>query len=299
MRPLFAGDNVKDYAHASKTFVSDDMRLAPKSEFLYHVFLDLSEAVERVSLTSDKIIEAGMMVKNVSLPRYSLDTKTYNAYNRSVVVQSKVKYDPVTITFHDDMADVVRDLWVSYYGYYYLDPTHADSVYFAPHLYQDVRPTERWGYRSTITDPFFRSIRIYQLYKGKYTEYKLINPVITNLQHGQMAAGSSEPVETTMTVTYETVTYDYGISSKDTVKGFTELGYDSSKSPLSGNIVSDITEGIGAVAGLTNQLSNLGNDIATLNANIKVATSTTTNLLSETAKNANPNASAWFPKAGE
>lgn len=228
LKQLTTGDDVRDFAHASKTFVDSGMRLAPKSSFLYHVAFDLAYT----QFPSTKLLEAGMMVKNVTLPRYSADVKTYNAYNRVNLVQSKLKYEPVTITFHDDMANVVRDLWYEYYKYYYQDQKHVESIYSASHKYLGTRPTTEWGYNSGIIDPFIRSIRIYQMHKKQYSEYVLINPMINSWQHGQQIAGSSDPVESTMTVSFETVKYFNGAVSKESVKGFGDFHYDRAPSPL-------------------------------------------------------------------
>jgi hypothetical protein len=222
---------LRDYEHAARTFVDGDMRLSPKSQFLYHVAFNLTSTEYFPVL---KLIEAGMMAKNVALPKFSIDSKTYNAYNRVNIVQSKIKYDPVNITFHDDMGDVVRDFWVMYYNYYYADSQHAASVYSAAYKYAPNRPADSWGYRSTVESPLISAVRIYQLYKRRFTEYVLVNPIITSLVHGQQQAGSSEPVETQMTLAFETVKYASGSVTEDTVSGFALFHYDKNPSPITG-----------------------------------------------------------------
>ena len=44
-----------------------------------------------------------------------------NQYNRKRINQTKIQYDPVDITFHDDSGNVISSLWYRYYTYYYLD----------------------------------------------------------------------------------------------------------------------------------------------------------------------------------
>ena len=56
------------------------------------------------------------------MPKFKITTDTVNQYNRKAVVQTKLTYEPITITFHDDMANATTDLWKNYYQYYYADP---------------------------------------------------------------------------------------------------------------------------------------------------------------------------------
>jgi hypothetical protein len=44
-----------------------------------------------------------------------------NQYNRKRIVQTKIKYDPIDITFHDDNGNLIRNMWYNYYLYYYND----------------------------------------------------------------------------------------------------------------------------------------------------------------------------------
>lgn len=270
LKQLTTSDEIHDFDHASKTFVDGGMRLHPKQSFSYHVFFDTQFS----SLGSTGIIEAGMMVKGVELPTYQIDVKKYNAYNRVNLSQSKIHYNSVVITFHDDMADVVRQLWYDYYKYYYLDSIHPESAYQAPHKY-NIRQTKDWGYSANAAYPFFTAIRIYQLHKKEFSEYTLINPIITEFQHGRHAAGSSDPVEHQMSVMFETVKYAKGQVSSGTVKGFGDLHYDHTPSPLTpagggtqsilgpgglldtvGSIASDLAEGSLLSAGFKAVLAN-------------------------------------------
>lgn len=257
LKQLTTGDTVKDFSHASKTFVDSTMRLAPKSSFLYHVAFDI---VNSSLVPASNLLEAGMMVKNVTLPRFTSDVKTYNAYNRVNLVQSKLKYDPVTITFHDDMANVVRDFWYAYYSYYYTDAKHVESIYSASHKYVGARTTTEWGYNSSLVNPFMSAIRIYQLHQKQYSEYTLINPIITNWQHGQQTAGESAPVESTMTVSFETVKYKTGAVNTNNVKGFGEVHYDKAPSPLTP--AGGGTSSILGPGGLVDTAASIGKDLA-------------------------------------
>jgi hypothetical protein len=192
-------------------------------------------------------IESGMLVKSVDLPKFSVDTKTLNSYNKPNIVQTKLKYDNINISFHDDHSDVVRSLWFDYYHYYYRDADlgYADQsgtpnpTYYRSTKYGD-RTANNFGYTPREVSSFaggngqqfIRAIRIYSLHQKRFSEYTLINPVIVSFRHGQHQAGASDPMSNEMTIAYENVLYANGWVSKNTVKGFADIHYDNSPSPL-------------------------------------------------------------------
>lgn len=259
------GDNLRDYTHASKLFVGDNYKLAPKMGFLYHVAFDINREVADQNEGGEQFIrsiaypdpnnpnsnyELGMMVKSVGLPKFSIDTKNYNAYNRPNIIQSKIKYDPVQISFHDDSADVVRNFWYDYFNYYYRDSDYSESLYKMPHKYDQYRQATSWGYtpRDTTGIRYLNSIRLYSLHQKRFSEYVLINPIIKSFAHGQHTAGETALMQHDMTIEYESVLYFYGSVSSNTVKGFAELHYDRTPSPLT--VAGGGTQSIGGPGGL-------------------------------------------------
>lgn len=261
VKDLAKGDQLKDWQHASKTFVADNMRLAPKQSFLFHVAFDFNVGANNID--TNKKLEAGLMVKSVALPKFSVDTKTLNAYNRPNIAQTKIKYDPITITFHDDSANVIRDLWYDYYTYNYRDADHSLQSYHLDHKYQN-RFTDSWGFQPLQGDrkPYFQSIRIYQLHMKQYTEYILINPIITSWQHGEQQQGSNELVEHSMTFAYESIQYTPagGRVSSETVPGMGEMHYDKAPSPLTP--AGGGTNSLFGVGGLANTANEIIGDIS-------------------------------------
>lgn len=267
---------LRDYTHASKTFTSNAYELKPRFKFLFHVSFTLNhEQIGSLkgAMGLDDIKSLSCIVKSTDLPKYSIDTHTLNQYNRKRVVQTKINYDPVTITFHDDSGDVMRNMWYNYFSYYYKDPSQQ---YLAPNnqngsmgasenrvtgfgynerdIYSDERTgnVSDWGFigesfsdgnTCRITNgskpPFFRDIRIYGMDQHRFAEYVLINPVITNFSHDQYNYSEGAGIMTnTMTLAYETVKYYTGaIGSQrpDTnVQGFADPAhYDTTLSPIS------------------------------------------------------------------
>jgi len=225
---------LRDYQHASKLFwsgqVPDGQKgLMPKNGFLFHVVFDLSPNVTR----DFSLAELGMLVKSVSLPKFTVDLKQQNAYNRVNFTQTKIKYDPVTITFHDDSSNVVRDFWFSYFNYYYRDSDYSEPLYQIKHKYNE-RSAIDWGYKpkKPKNSEFLNTIRIFSLHQKNFSEYVLINPIIRSFKHGDHRYEDGNGLMShDMTVEYETVLYYSGSISEDTVKGFGSIHYDRTPSP--------------------------------------------------------------------
>ena len=244
LNPVNADVNGKifDYAHATQLFVADNYKLAPKLSFLYYVKFDRDPSVARSDNTS--LIETGQLVSSVALPKFTIDSKTLNAYNRTNLVQTKIKYDPVQLTFHDDGNNTVLDFWRDYYDYHYRDGDYKDpfgdsstSNYQQKHKYNfnNSAPLNTWGYslRNKAQEVhYLKNVRIYSLNRGTFTEYILVNPMITGFQHGQHTAGENSPMTHTMTISYETVLYYYGYVTNATIPGMLDLHYDRRPSPL-------------------------------------------------------------------
>ena len=264
-------DSLRDYRHASKTFTTNAFELKPRFKFLFHVSFTLNYK-ELPTLASsmgmDQLSNISLTVKTVDLPKYTITNETLNQYNRKRVIQTKINYDPVTIVFHDDSGDNVRNMWYNYYSYYYKDPTQqylgannqngslgasanrqVGFGYSNRDIYEDNWQVTDWGYIGESASqgpttasgkiPFFRDIRIYGMDQHKYAEYVLINPIITNFAHDQYDYSQGAGImQNSMTIAYETVKYysgAIGSSRPDTnVQGFADPAhYDQVRSPIS------------------------------------------------------------------
>ena len=159
--------------------------------------------------------------------------------------------------------------WYDYYSYYYRDSDWNDSIYASATKYSE-RQQQTWGYtpRQTpasnpATQQILSAVRIYSLHNKKFAEYTLINPFITQFQHGEHSQGTDGgTLENTMTIQYQAVKYEYGQVSEDTVTGFAYLTYDSRPSPMgTTNItdrnVHDLNEGLTGLPGILNNIKNI------------------------------------------
>lgn len=265
---------LKDYAHASDTFVANNYALAPKQTFLFHVYFNINQSAYAIG--NDKQTEIGLMVKSADLPKFTIDTKTLNSYNRWNIIQSKVKYEPIVIRMHDDSADRVRDFWYRYYSFYYRDSDYSPALYQTPYKY-GVMPSQTWGYSpaNKSTQPFLTSISLYSLYKGNFTEYYLINPIIEAWEHGEHSYAENGTLQHTLRIGYEAIHYRTGKTSSDTVSGFDIIHYDDRPSPWDpnpGNQSDVITD-------LNSQLTSASSVLSGINTMTNAASNALSNTL--------------------
>lgn len=245
----------------------------------------LADSLSRFSSASSTVTEnlaqMSVLCKNVKLPAYRFETKRYNQYNRQIIGINKISYEPINVEFHDDSLNVIRNFWDCYYTYYIQDARYRkfqslqggmqipkewrqdDTSYSS--LYSN-NFADHWGLdtvNSTQLDrtiPFFRNIKVYHFSRPvdavgssednlpHYSEYTLINPIITSFEHDTLDYTSSEGTTNRMTIEYETVLYNQGVIKEpipgragNQVEEFSEMsGFkqvndryrDKSKSPL-------------------------------------------------------------------
>jgi len=263
---FFGTEGTRDYTHASKVFRTNAYELKPRFKFLFHVTFTINTgqipALNGI-FASDDVTNLSYVVKSVNLPTYSIDTATMNQYNRKRLIQTKIKYNPVTITFHDDGGDNVRNMWYNYYAYYYKDASQkygSDANTngsagasqnqqngfggWERDIYSQNRQVNDWGYigesyndgtsSANGKPPFFRDIRIAGFDKNhKYAEYVLINPIISGWQHDTYDYAQGNGImENKMTIDYETVKYYDKAPNKSAVGFANPSHYDTRTSPI-------------------------------------------------------------------
>jgi len=259
---------VANYQHATRLFIEDSFRLAPRTKFNYYLRIELDPAASKgASFKGKHAEEVGLLVKTAELPKFTFDSKTLNQYNRKKIIYKMINYEPVNLTFHDDNQGVVSALWALYYGYYIKDRNLPNTAYDNT-VYKNTGKGSnffRYGLDNNITAPLLKSVTIYTMGRRRFIGYTLVNPKIKNWQHGLMDySASSEPAESSMQLEYEAVIYSSGTVREGSPKGFATLHYDNTPSPISvagGGVSNLIGEG-GVLDGLEQVFGSLGDGTA-------------------------------------
>lgn len=126
---FFGSDYLRDYTHASKTFRTNSYQYAPKLKFSFHTYFDINPEAFEFDQNLSTGQNFGLLVQEVQLPSYRFDVKEYNQYNRKRLVQTKIHYEPVKVTFFDDNSNLINKLWAGYYTYYYKDGANPQVVF--------------------------------------------------------------------------------------------------------------------------------------------------------------------------
>lgn len=257
--------NLKDYKHASRLFVQNFYRLAPKHGFLYFVRFRLNPNVADNELwrTSRQDLELGMLVKKCDLPKITFDGTTLNVYNKKQPVYTKITYQPINMTLHDDNKGLVREFWQMYYQYHSADsyyggsnaepgivPVNPKNRYQKPGAvtqnqltarsnpssgnYINTTDPARYGLDTTTPENMIRSIEVYQLSRKRFFLHTLINPKIRSWNMDTVASDSKNLMEHNVSIEYEGVYFGSGKVTRFSPDGWTDLHYDLDPSPLGG-----------------------------------------------------------------
>lgn len=232
---------MKDYRHASRLYIDDNFKLLPKQKFLFHVVFNLDESLFETKFTANEISQLNMLVKAADLPRYGYNVEEKIQYNKKMYTATRIQYEPVNITFHDDHADTVNAFWKKYYEYTIADGVSMNSDlqisatkddYYKPEY---IRTTNRYGLDTPKQrgKPYIKGIEIFVLHKQRFTSMTLVNPVIGSFAHDTLDQGDGAGVmQNTMQIFYETVLYKSGIVNVNNIPGFATVNYDKEPSPL-------------------------------------------------------------------
>ena len=277
---------MKDYQHASRLYLDDNFKLMPKQKFLFHVVFNTDETLFVDGFNANERYQLNMLVKACDLPKYNMSYEEKTQYNKKMYAGTRIAYEPVNITFHDDHADTVNAFWKKYYEYHIADSIGMNSDLTINNTkddyynFGDARQTTKFGMDTPRQrqKPYLKGIEIFVLHKQRFTSMTLVNPVIGSFSHDNLdQADGTGIMNNTMQILYETVIYKSGIVNKNNVPGFATINYDNSPSPLTilgggtnsifgpggvvdgiGSVIRNVQSGniLGAILGASNTYNN-------------------------------------------
>ena len=260
---------LRDQRHASRLFVDDQFRLAPKHKFLFHVAFSINQAAcKNINLTQRHRNEIGMLVKNIDLPGFEVTVETANQYNRKKKIQTTHKVKDISVMFHDDNMGLINQLWQNYYSYYYADPKSASNggAYARNAIKNFSSVVAPYGLDNGSNLPFFNYIMVYQMARHEYVSYKLINPIITSWSHNKVDYSQGAVHDNSMGLAYEAVEYGSGLVTANDPIGFGTEHYDTTPSPLKGGTTSRTNPSfLDAATSTTNAVEYLNNASTSVN----------------------------------
>jgi hypothetical protein len=235
---LTAGTHLRDAQHAHKIYTNSNFTFAPKQKYMYHVVFQPNAEVGN-STTANSFLfqkELGVLVKSTDLPSFRASVENKQQYNRKKNIQTRLDYQDIRMTLHDDNLGAVRAMLKEYYKYYFADGNRGTSGSQAAYLPRDkyFGDVPNYGLNNKKRTPFFSYITIYQLARRQWFAYTLVNPLLSAWDHGGVDSTDGGFNEASMSVAYEGVLYSEGTVDQNPIVGFgdAEVGYDVEPSPL-------------------------------------------------------------------
>lgn len=230
-RGLFDQDvHFRDSRHAAEAFSFNKPDLSNgtprhKFEFFLRINFNTSPDVAVFVRNFLNILDQDMvttMVKNVTMPSMSMDTEVLNQYNKKRISQTRLNFNPVTITFHDSVEGRMLRLWEMYYEYYFRDGQATEKLdlnskgrrrnnkEFDNDVIKD-RFNDNFGYnlaRVGNNKYLIDSIEIFQIHGGRFSRTEIVHPRITSFNHDTLDYEDSVGlVEMKFEFMYEDVVY--------------------------------------------------------------------------------------------
>lgn len=150
----------------------------PYLKFAWEVELALGSG-EAKSLRST----GPLVAKTCELPRFSVETQVVNVYNHKTIVQTKMNYEPITMTFYDQTNDVAESLIWEF----------VNGQFDAPDV------TKKNGIMPLTVKITMKNLSG----EGEDKMYTLTNAFIVDAQHDTLDYSTSDPVVWTITLRYE------------------------------------------------------------------------------------------------
>ncbi len=204
---------LKDSAWANKYFGGQTMPNIPKRKFTYacgfipnrSAFNTLEGGIElaRGLSTSTYIF----MAKTFQPPSYSIDSQILDQYNKKRVIQTRINYDPITITFHDDVDNKITQLVDMYVKYYYSDSFNTEYLNWRLDTTSDFVNEGFWGARLPREKNLFQAMWVAWVNGGSLTYAIMYNPIATDIKFDTLDYADSTPLEISMSFDYEGVVF--------------------------------------------------------------------------------------------
>lgn len=229
LKPWVVGSSEAPRLHGHNVGYGQKYDKAPrfKNQFFVHF-----QFAPQVSFNTGNDFVKGVSYRVISFdaPKFDIETETLNQYNKRRIIPTKINFNPVNISFHDDKTATVQSFWTFIYQYYFKDGAYGkgDGGQKTPVSYtvdtstkineevdrglvKTALPYDYFGYNlhNKETQPnLFKFISLYLVANQKYTRIDLVNPYLSNFAHDTFSQEEhSTHAQLTTTWTPETVVY--------------------------------------------------------------------------------------------
>lgn len=188
----------------------------PRLKYLYHVNFYTPHYTTLLGNEARMLFKT---VKTAELPKFALETELLNSWNVRIPITTKVIFEPISITFNDTQDNVFQKFLTAY-----MDIASGSFVQLDSNI--------RTGFKSgnginfpglkmlETSKPIIEKIEIIRFFGGErdndgrmdnydnYSKTTLWQPKIVDVQHDTLDYSSSEAITWTISLRYESVTYE-------------------------------------------------------------------------------------------
>ena len=116
-RTIFHGASEAPRVHG---MLGDKFDRLPRFKNHYFVAFQYTD-LNKSQANPKMMIDVVHRIKSVDAPKFEIETETLNQYNKPRIIPTKITYQPITITFHDDKSNYTTDFWRRIYQFYFLN----------------------------------------------------------------------------------------------------------------------------------------------------------------------------------
>jgi len=169
-----------------------EMAGLPRPKFLFGArFYTQSKNAPGVYTGGNTDDAVTFMLKYVDRPKMNFEVEELNQYNKPRLANTKVKFQDLTMRFHDTVDDRVLQLFQDYYHFYFGDGRKSN---INDYRYDIISPefvdngNTGWGFKPNPNlngdnQHFFSHIEIYHFFGGMYNTMTLVHPKLTMFDH--------------------------------------------------------------------------------------------------------------------
>lgn len=197
----------------------------PRQKFLYYATFNPSAFVSKARNFSSWQSGFAFQISKIDRPRTTPQLRDLNQYNRKRIVHTGIKFEPVSLTLHDTVDDRVLRVWRDYYKWYFGEGRSRNSALTWDSNViverESMALANGWGFsppRGSNADSvdqrrlnahtnFFDSLDIYTFYGKKFTQIRIYNPKIANIQFDALESASSDLSTVEMSIDHEGYEY--------------------------------------------------------------------------------------------
>lgn len=159
------------------------------------------------------------LAKSVERPTVQPTVEEINQYNKKRLVQTGLKYNPISCTLYDTADGLVQRMWVDYSSYYFGDYRQTTQS-FRDDMLDESMIGDREGYgvqiRSvTSSEPsginsqyYFEGLEVYHVWGGEFTSYRLLNPKIASYTPDELDYEQNAASMITLSLHYEGIHHE-------------------------------------------------------------------------------------------